>query len=329
MQVSASGTGKRLVGEEVLNVSELVVDHESKKSHLGGTSLVQFNGTLGELGLFIEGVPSEVKGSVTEVTDVLISGSLDVLHDSEFQETDKGGNLKGSGDGDGEGRIPSVSKAGEGCSGVVNVTWKVDSGGVDKVSNNSKHADTSVLDFNVTKTVELVLVAIGNKSQRIEESKGSLGTELVLEGHVGGDRGTGSILGRSKGSSRGDEGGKDSRLHFDVCFVNSSIKKNCEDQSGCRKREETRSNRANEGLQLLGPESLRYPAILPVGRSAVERQRRPANKATSMAFVRLVEPAFNLTRQSPKILSLYDSIRGHSPRRHPLDSAVLSTAHIG
>jgi hypothetical protein len=39
-----------LVGEEVSNVSELVMDHEGQHAHLGGTSLVQLNGTLGQLG---------------------------------------------------------------------------------------------------------------------------------------------------------------------------------------------------------------------------------------------------------------------------------------
>ena len=56
-----------LVGEEVLNVAELVVDHKGEHTHLGGTSLVKLNSTLGHLGLGIEGVPAEVKGTVTEV----------------------------------------------------------------------------------------------------------------------------------------------------------------------------------------------------------------------------------------------------------------------
>jgi hypothetical protein len=43
--------------------TELFVDHETKESHLGGTSLVQLNGTLGNLGLRIELLPAEVNES--------------------------------------------------------------------------------------------------------------------------------------------------------------------------------------------------------------------------------------------------------------------------
>jgi hypothetical protein len=52
------------------------VDHKGKDSHLGGAALVELDGTLGELGLGIEGVPSVVDGSVTEVTN-----KGDVTHD--------------------------------------------------------------------------------------------------------------------------------------------------------------------------------------------------------------------------------------------------------
>jgi hypothetical protein len=81
------------------------VDHESKKTHLGGAALVELNGTLGELGLLIEGVPAEVKGAVTEVTGEF--SSSDVLHDGKLKETDEGEDLKGTGDGDLLGASPS------------------------------------------------------------------------------------------------------------------------------------------------------------------------------------------------------------------------------
>jgi hypothetical protein len=55
-----------------------------------------------------------------------------------------------------------------------------------------------VLDLNVSETVELFLVTIGNKSKRVEESKRSLGTELAFEGSQRG--GGGGLLGRSEGS---------------------------------------------------------------------------------------------------------------------------------
>jgi len=77
--------------------SELFVNHKSKDTHHSGTSVIQLNGTLGELGLFIEGVPAEVKGAVTEVTNVFISSSLNVLHDTKLKESNEGKDLEGSG----------------------------------------------------------------------------------------------------------------------------------------------------------------------------------------------------------------------------------------
>jgi hypothetical protein len=37
--------------------SELLMDHKSKDSHHGGMTVVQLDGTLGELGLLVEEVP--------------------------------------------------------------------------------------------------------------------------------------------------------------------------------------------------------------------------------------------------------------------------------
>jgi hypothetical protein len=81
------------------------VDHESEKTHLGGTALVELDGTLGELGLLIKGVPAIVKGTVTEVTGEFSSG--DVLHDGKLKEANEGKDLEGTEDGDFLGSSPS------------------------------------------------------------------------------------------------------------------------------------------------------------------------------------------------------------------------------
>ena len=185
--------------------------HKSEHTHLGGTSLVELNSTLGHLGLLIEGVPAEVKGTVAEVTGEFSAG--DVLHDGKLQEANEGKNLEGTGNGDGEGGIPAVSEVRELGAGVVNVTGKVDSGGVDKVSDNTKHTDTSVLDLDISEAVELLLVTISDKAEGIEEAKRGLGTELTFEGVEG--RGGGLLGGRGESGGRGDEGGEDSGLHDD------------------------------------------------------------------------------------------------------------------
>jgi hypothetical protein len=97
---------------------------------------------------------------------------------------------------------------------VVNVSGKMDSSTGHNLSEEGKLTDTSVLDLDVTKTVECLLVSIGDKSERIEESKRSLGTELVFEGHVGGNRSLGD-LGRRKGGGTSDHGGNNSKFHHD------------------------------------------------------------------------------------------------------------------
>ena len=113
------------------------MDHKSKDSEHGGTSVVQFDTSLEELGFFVELVPSEVNVSVSEVTDELVSGSLDVLHDSEFQNGDQGDDLRQSASGDGvragDGG-PAVGEGVEGITGVVEVSGKVDSGTGDDVA---------------------------------------------------------------------------------------------------------------------------------------------------------------------------------------------------
>ena len=190
--------------------SELFVHHKSKDSQLCSTSVVKLNSTLRKLGLLIEGVPSEVKSLVTEVTRELSSG--DVLHDEKLKESYEGNELEKSSLGDSSNSSPSIGDGVEGGSRVVNVSGKVDTSTGDDVSEESKLTDTSVLELNVTETVETVLVSIIKKSKRIEESKRRLNSELALES-VEGSGGLGN-LGRSESSCRGDEGCED-KLHFD------------------------------------------------------------------------------------------------------------------
>jgi hypothetical protein len=199
--------------------NDQLVNHESEDSHLGGTSIVEFDGTLGELLLFIEGVPAEINVSVTEVTNEFISSSWNILHEGALKDSDESNHLDKSGGWDGvraEKGGNTVRVRVEGVTSVVDVSWKVDSCTGDNLSEESKLADAAVLDLNVTKAVETLLVLTGKLSERIEESERSLGTELVLEGH-GDSGGLGSLLGRSEGGCGGNKGGDDNRLHFDCC----------------------------------------------------------------------------------------------------------------
>jgi hypothetical protein len=198
--------------------AQLLVDHKGKDTHLGGTSLVELDGTLLELGLFVEGIPAEVDVVVTEVTNKFSSG--DVLHDSNLQKADESDDLGNTSLGDGGQCGESVGDGRKSVARVVNVSRKTDSGLLNKVPSNGKHGHTSVLDLDETQAVESGLVTVGNEAEGVEETKRSLGTELVFEGHVGGDRSTGSVLGRGKGGGTSEEGGDDNGLHgVDICWL--------------------------------------------------------------------------------------------------------------
>ena len=157
---------------------DLLVNHKSKNSHHGGTSIVQLNGALGKLGLLIELIPSEINVSVTEVTNVLVSGSGNITHEGTLKDSDEGDDLDKSSSGDGvrsEKGGNTVGERVEGISSIVDGSRKVDSGTGDNLSKEGKLSDTSVLDLNVTETVETLLGAVsGEHAEGIEESKRSL-----------------------------------------------------------------------------------------------------------------------------------------------------------
>lgn len=163
-----------------------------------------------------EGVPSVVKGSVAEISGEFgISG--DILHDSKLEESNEGNDLSESSGRDGIRSEKGGGTIGEGVesvSGKVDGSRKVDSGTGDELANESQHTDASVLEFDVSETVELFLVTILNESQRIVESKGLLGSKLVLEGVERG--GGGCLLGRGESRSGSDKGGEDSSLHREI-----------------------------------------------------------------------------------------------------------------
>jgi hypothetical protein len=196
------------------------MDHEGEDSHLGGTSLVELDGTLLKLGLTVERVPAVVDGAVSEVSDEFgLSGQ--VTHDTALEDSDEEEELDKSTGRDLLEGGESTGDGGEGLSAEVDGSWKADSGLGDEVSDNGKHGDTSVLQFNSTEAVELFLVAISNKSEGVKESERRLGSELVFEGL---DSSAGGLLAcRGEGSGRGDKGGGDDGLHcvgYDVDDVN-------------------------------------------------------------------------------------------------------------
>jgi hypothetical protein len=192
----------------------LFVHHESENTHLGSTSVVQLDGTLLELGLGSEVVPAEVEGSITEVTFEL-SSSSDILHDEKLEDSNEKDHLSESSCGDGI-RARDSGKAiwvvREGIAGKVNVSRQVESGTGDDLSKEGKHTNAAVLELNVTKAFELGLVTVSDKTERVVEAKRFLSTKFSLESTKG--RNLVGLLRWSESSGRGDEGGKDSELHF-------------------------------------------------------------------------------------------------------------------
>jgi len=207
---------------------DLLVDHKSEDTHHGGTAVVELDGTLGELGLLIEGVPSEVDVSITEVTNELVSGSGNILHEGALEDTDEGNDLHNSSGGDvvrAEDSGNTVGEAVEGLS-VAEVSRKVDSGTGDDLAKEGKHTNTSMLDLDVTKTVETVLVLSGELAEGVEEAKRRLSSEFIFESLQG--RSLGGSLGRGKGGGGGDKGGDNGSLHLDQVAI-----ENCGEGGSC------------------------------------------------------------------------------------------------
>ena len=199
---------------------DLLVNHKSEDSEHSGTAVVELDGTLLKLGLFIKVIPAEVDVSVTEVTNVFVAGSGNITHEGNLQPTDEGDDLALSLEGDGIRADKSGNTVGEGVEGVssvVNVSWKVDSSTGDNLSKEGKLSNTSVLDLNVTETVETLLGAVSREhAEGIKESKRRLDSKLILESVEGG----GGLAGRGRGESGGgaDKGSDDGRLHVgNVC----------------------------------------------------------------------------------------------------------------
>ena len=113
---------------------------------------------------------------------------------------------------------PSVGVGVEGVSGLVDGSTQVDTISGGDLSKEGKHTNTSVLDLDVSETVESLLVDITvEESQRIEESKRRLGTKLRLESVK--SSGGLSNLGWSEGGSRADKRSEEGKLHGSIQLV--------------------------------------------------------------------------------------------------------------
>jgi hypothetical protein len=94
-----------------------------------------------------------------------------LLPSGKFENTAEGKHLKGACNRNGETSIPSSRDVREFGSIQGDVARETDASSRYQISNNTKLADTAVLDLNTTEAVELFLVAIGNKAKGIKEAK--------------------------------------------------------------------------------------------------------------------------------------------------------------
>jgi len=198
--------------------NDLLVDHKSEDSGHGGASVVELDGALGELLFLVEGVPSEVDVSVAEVTDELVSGSWDVLHETDLEEPNEGDELDESGGWDGVRSDEGGDTVGEGVEGIsleVDASGEEDTGTGGDLSEEGEHTNASVLDLDVSESVESLLVDVTvQQTEGIEESERGLGAELVLEGLDGGGGG-GLLLGGGERGGGGEDGCENGGLHGD------------------------------------------------------------------------------------------------------------------
>jgi len=94
-----SSISKELVNNERFPV-QLIMDHESKNSHLRRAPIVQLDSPL-ELLLFLrERVPTEIDRTIPKITWELALAS-NVLHDEELEEADEGDDLTPTADAEG------------------------------------------------------------------------------------------------------------------------------------------------------------------------------------------------------------------------------------
>jgi hypothetical protein len=193
-----------------------LMDHQSEDPELGGTAVVELDGALLELGLFVEGVPAEVDPAVAEVANELVASPRDVTHEGALKDADEGDDLHDPGGGDvvraDEGGN-AVGVAREGVSRVVDVSWEVDASAGGDLAQEGQHRNAAVLDLDVPEAVEALLIRVAELPERVEEPERRLDTELGLEAHAQGRGDLGGLLGRSEGGGGGQDGGGDNGLH--------------------------------------------------------------------------------------------------------------------
>ena len=145
--------------DDVGVVVQLLVDHQGKDAHLGGTAVVELDGEL-----LVDGLLVPSGGLELSLLDLILAGSVATL--------DGGNGEEGAEDGL-HGKISQSGKTslhvGEVVAGGEAGGKAVASGG-DKVAKDGKLGNAAVLGLDGAEAVELLLVSIVQEAQRIPEA---------------------------------------------------------------------------------------------------------------------------------------------------------------
>mmetsp|Transcript_24947 Transcript_24947/g.71262 ORF Transcript_24947/g.71262 Transcript_24947/m.71262 type:complete len:228 (-) Transcript_24947:26-709(-) len=193
------------------------MNHKTKDTHHGGAAVVQFDSPLAFLLFGGECVPPKVDVIIPEVSDELpVSGNI--LHNGELQESNEEEDLEEASSGNFRESSDTSGDRSEGGTCEVDVPRETEASSRQNVSKDSKHGNTSVLDLDVSQSVEAVFIGICQKAQGVEKSEGRLGADFIFKGSEAG-RGTRLLLCRSKSRCRGSKKRKNERLLHHCCSL--------------------------------------------------------------------------------------------------------------
>mmetsp|Transcript_33074 Transcript_33074/g.80023 ORF Transcript_33074/g.80023 Transcript_33074/m.80023 type:complete len:224 (+) Transcript_33074:502-1173(+) len=190
--------------KDVRNIAQCIVEHESQQTHLCRTSIVQFDGALLLLPVIALLIPTEIKESITEVSRELSLACL--VSVGNFHEDPSGDHLSEN----------AFRERAPGCKTIRHIlhSRETHSSLCGKVSYNTEHANTSVLDFECTKTFEFI-TALFQVARRIPHAKRSHYANFISILYLR-RRESGvnlALLGRRKGGCSSNSRNEESNLH--------------------------------------------------------------------------------------------------------------------
>mmetsp|Transcript_13950 Transcript_13950/g.28799 ORF Transcript_13950/g.28799 Transcript_13950/m.28799 type:complete len:275 (-) Transcript_13950:14-838(-) len=224
------GFGKE--SEDTQHSKTSVVDFDLKSS-----GLLLFTLVLAESKRIVKVERNRVRDAIRSRGEVRVVTRLSSLHvvcvlrsaefTPEFQEGNEGENLPLGGIANSIPECRWVCVVRERGSVHLHGPWEFDSIGMDNVSNEGEHGNTSVLDLSMTQESNGLFVCGSpefgfSQVQRIVELDNrvkftSQGFKIGLA-FLDSDRTTVVVADRSESGGRGDEGGKDGGLHFRILF---------------------------------------------------------------------------------------------------------------